>query len=233
MSDDNYYVYKYLREDGTPYYIGKGKKRRAWSKNHTVSVPSNDRIIIIRENLSAEQALNLEVELISKYGRKDLGTGILRNQTDGGDGIINPSEKWRKQKSESMRGDNNPSRRPGASEKISESQSRPEVILSKQLKMSGSLAPHYGKFGTEHPRYGIKESDKTRSLKSMAHTGKKLSQDHKNNIGKSHSGKSKPHSGWGNTNTKGRKWYNDGKKSYMLNEDDMRIQTLNKGRLYE
>ena len=83
----NYYVYQYLRTDGTPYYIGKGTGNRAYSKNgHTVPLPIQERISIIKDNITDEDAIALEIELIAKYGRKDLGTGTLRNMTDGGDG---------------------------------------------------------------------------------------------------------------------------------------------------
>ena len=83
----DYYVYEYLRTDNTPYYIGKGRKNRAFTKQgHTVPLPSKDRIRFVAENLSADDAKNLEIELISKYGRKDIGTGILRNMTNGGEG---------------------------------------------------------------------------------------------------------------------------------------------------
>ena len=85
----NYYVYMYLREDGTPYYIGKGTCRRAWKvAGRAVSRPEDEsRIVIHADNLTEDQALSLEMELIAEYGRKDNGTGILRNLTDGGDGI--------------------------------------------------------------------------------------------------------------------------------------------------
>lgn len=82
---DEYYVYEYLREDGTPYYIGKGKDSR-WKDPHTVAVPPLDRIRFIAQHLSEQDALKLEEDLILKYGRKDLGTGILRNLTSGGEG---------------------------------------------------------------------------------------------------------------------------------------------------
>jgi hypothetical protein len=83
----SYYVYEYLREDNTPYYVGKGTKDRAFKKQgHTVPLPPKDRIRFVAENLTDQEARDLEISLIAKYGRKDLGTGILRNMTDGGEG---------------------------------------------------------------------------------------------------------------------------------------------------
>jgi hypothetical protein len=84
---NEHYVYLYLREeDRTPYYVGKGKGGR-YKEKHRVNIPKNEEnIIFLAKNLTNDEACKLEKELISFYGRKDLGEGILHNQTDGGDG---------------------------------------------------------------------------------------------------------------------------------------------------
>ena len=83
----DYYTYAYLRKNGTPYYIGKGKGRRIYQKHNGFCPPPKDRIIFLKQNLTEEEAFKHEIYMISIFGRKDLGTGTLQNKTNGGEGV--------------------------------------------------------------------------------------------------------------------------------------------------
>jgi len=96
-----YYTYAYLREDGSPYYIGKGIGKRIFDKTNrsSCSVPKDKkRIIYLKKKLTEEEAFKHEIYMIAILGRKDLGTGILRNLTDGGEGFSSLQMKlfWEK-----------------------------------------------------------------------------------------------------------------------------------------
>lgn len=83
-----FYTYAYLRKNGTPYYIGKGTKYRAYDKSGRTFPPPKDksRIILLKQNLTEEEAFKHEIYMIAVFGRIDLGTGILHNRTNGGEG---------------------------------------------------------------------------------------------------------------------------------------------------
>lgn len=90
------YVYKHTTKDTNVVFyigIGSGKKyKRANSKCkrnkywHNI-VNKHDFIVeIIKDDITWEEACKTEIELIKKYGRKDLNEGTLVNMTNGGDG---------------------------------------------------------------------------------------------------------------------------------------------------
>lgn len=88
-----------------PFYIGKGSGRRISdhfreARDTTKNSPKLNKIrkiqseglepiaYIISCNLSNDDALLLEIKMISLFGRKDTNAGPLLNLTDGGDGTI-------------------------------------------------------------------------------------------------------------------------------------------------
>lgn len=92
-----YYVYVYIRsrdsksvsqgKKGTPYYVGKGCKYRAWERHTNVRTPKDhSNIIIVAQELTEEAALSIERVQIAMWGRINGQTGILRNKAEGGEG---------------------------------------------------------------------------------------------------------------------------------------------------
>ena len=87
-------VYKHTKKNSKEvFYIGIGKdetRSRVTSKrsdywNNIVKKYGYD-IEILFTDLTIDEACEKEVELIKKYGRRDLGKGSLVNLTDGGEG---------------------------------------------------------------------------------------------------------------------------------------------------
>jgi hypothetical protein len=82
-----FYTYLWLREDGTPYYAGKGHGKRGFlSDGHRVRRPVDREGIITQDFETEADAFEAERFLIAYYGRTDIGTGRLANLTDGGEG---------------------------------------------------------------------------------------------------------------------------------------------------
>jgi len=142
MERNIFYVYIYLdpRKPGSfdyvefyfdlePFYVGKGhgvqwlvhlgvdqyKTYKSYKLNKIRKIQSlglEPKIIKYKENLTEQEAFDLEKKLIKAIGRLDLGLGPLTNLTDGGEGFSNPSEEIRQKIAEKLRGrtkENDPS----------------------------------------------------------------------------------------------------------------------------
>jgi hypothetical protein len=96
-STRSFYVYIHRKAtDGTVFYVGKGSGKRAWSKQRNkywtnVAGKHGYTVEILQNGMQEWWALEVEIDLIAKYGRKN-----LCNLTDGGDGTVNLSEESKK-----------------------------------------------------------------------------------------------------------------------------------------
>ena len=110
------YVYTHTRLDTNEiFYVGIGTQdnyiRASRTANRSVfwkniTKKTGWKIDIVFDNLTWEEACEKEKQLISFYGRKDIGTGILVNHTNGGDGSNGRifSKETRKKMSKTRKG---------------------------------------------------------------------------------------------------------------------------------
>ena len=185
-----FYVYALFREDGSPFYIGKGsngrwieheRRARAGAKGYRFSiirkmwargidVPK----IKLHEGLTEEVAHGYEVALIAALGRHPLGP--LVNLTDGGEGVSGLSSQTRAKIAEA------------ASRRTLSPETRAKIAAANRGK---TLTPeHCAKFGAANrgrrhslnavakirdAAIGRKASSETRAKMSAAQRGKKHS----------------------------------------------------------
>jgi|DEB0MinimDraft_6_1074348.scaffolds.fasta_scaffold03461_6 hypothetical protein len=192
---NEYYTYAYLREDGTPYYIGKGKENRAYSNKRKIKPPKDkNRILILKQNLTEKESFNHEIYMIFIFGKKTNG-GILYNITDGGEGVsgMKHTDDSKEKIGKAFRG-----------KKLT-----PEHI--EKLRKSklgntwnrGRVVPQSQREKIRQTMLGVKHTPERRKNQSLAKLGVKHSPER-------NSKKSL-------TNT-GKKWYNNGKVNKFCNE---------------
>jgi NUMOD3 motif len=89
-----FFVYAHYRADSPdsdPFYIGKGKNIRDLSKKRNrfwTNIANKHGFVAkkLKENLTEQEAWDLEISLIAQYGKLIDNTGCLANITNGGEG---------------------------------------------------------------------------------------------------------------------------------------------------
>lgn len=94
MEKEGTCLYRHIKPNGEIFYIGIGSFKRAYSKDyrnkHWIHVVNKYgyEVQVLKTGLTWNEAVELEILLISHYGRRDLGIGTLVNLTDGGEGAV-------------------------------------------------------------------------------------------------------------------------------------------------
>jgi hypothetical protein len=170
----NCYVYAYLREaDQSPYYIGKGSGKRAYTEHRNVRIPGNkELIVILKDGLTNDEAHELEIKFINQYGRKNNGTGILHNKTDGGEGTSGATltEHTRKRMSDASKGvSKSTSHRENISKALTGRQRSLDHSANISAALKGRVIPAHTRLNMKAAQTGIQ---KTVSKIECPHCGK-------------------------------------------------------------
>ena len=154
----NFYVYAHAKPCGEIFYVGKGSKKRAWSKkdrnNHWKNIVNKYgyNVIILSDNLEEEDSLKLEIEIIAHFVKFKK----LCNRTLGGDGAkgLQHNDEFKKKRSDYMKSELNPMKRKDVARKLGLSISGDNHPTKKEgyiNKISGSKNGMYGRSGALSP----------------------------------------------------------------------------------
>lgn len=174
-------VYQHLRKDTNKvFYVGIGNDaKRAYSvinRNsywHNIVKKVGYVVEIIQEGLTWEEACQEEIKLIAKYGRADLGTGLLVNQTNGGEGLSNPSAEIRSRMSEAKMGKQ-------FSEKHKHNLSEAHKGITRSLEARQKQG---------QSNRGSRRSEETKKKMSEAQKGRVITEQHRQKISEARKGK--------------------------------------------
>ena len=181
-------VYLHRRMDTNEvFYVGIGvDKKRSNNKTRRNKYWKNIvnkhgyTVEILHENISHDECREIEIDLIRKYGRKDLGTGSLCNLTDGGEGVLGliVSDETKRKLSEINKGKTHSDE---TKRKLSEINKGKKVSDETRRKLSemnkGEKHPFFGKTGEGNPFFGKKHSEETLKKMSESAKGRKHSEE--------------------------------------------------------
>lgn len=179
-----FYVYVWRDASGLPFYVGKGKGRRAYSTNGRsvrfteMHAKGGCTVEIVDEFIHESQAHAYEVELIERYGRQDRG-GLLVNLTDGGDGVSGwvPSAETRNKIAAARKGQKNwlgKRHSPASRAKMSTSRTGLRPTQATKDKLSAMMVGNDYALGHVH-------SAETKQRMRSSHIGVPQSENHVGN----------------------------------------------------
>ena len=209
---NRFYVYGLSRPNGIPIYIGYGQNRRiiyhkqvAKKYKHQnedlqlefeIAWDNGEEIIetILVKDLSLEEARFLEIQLIAKIGRRDLGLGTLCNKTNGGEGTNPSKETIQKIRLKHLGVKRSETTKMRISDALRDVKHPPERVLANSLSHRGEKHYMFGKHhlestkqilskqrsGPNHYFYGKKWSPEQRE-RTMEGRRKALEEKSKNN----------------------------------------------------
>ena len=171
------FSYGNLRFGHKPFYVGKGKGRRAWrhqfylQKNDNpykdriirklLSIGNHPEVVILKSGIEESEAFALEREAIGLIGRSNFSTGPLANLSEGGEG--NAGYAWTNEQRKAISGGirsgpNNPF--------FGKEHSEQTKALMR--------AVHADVTGPRNSFYGKHHSEKTKALLSSKNRGRKI-----------------------------------------------------------